>query len=95
MGQTQRLRSLGRIEGMPRLTAGGQAQGQERDVLLEQNGQHRLSPPPPLSAIPPAQPDRRPWSRRQGPQALLQPLVGLRADRIGAAPEHRRSGRDA
>ena len=95
MGQTQRPRSLGGIQRMARLAAGGQPQGQQRQILLEQDRQNRLIAAPPLPAIPPAEPDRRARRVRQMGQAPPQPGVGLRTDGIGTAPQHGRTGGDA
>ena len=95
MGQTQRLRSLGGIERMTGLATRGQPEGKQRHSLLPQEAQHRLVAIPPAAAVAPSQPDRGPGRVRQDAQAPPQPLVGLRADRIGAAPQHRRTGRDA
>ena len=95
MGQTQRPRSLRGIQRMARLAAGGQPQGQQRQILLEQDRQNRLIAAPPLPAIPPAEPDRRARRARQVGQAPPQPEVGLRTDGIGTAPQHGRTGGDA
>ena len=95
MGQTQRPRSLRGIQRMARLAAGGQPQGQQRQILLEQDRQNRLIAAPPLPAIPPAEPDRRARRVRQVSQAPPQPGIGLRTDGIGTAPQHGRTGGDA
>ena len=95
MGQTQRPRSLRGIERMAGLATRGQPQGQQRQILLEQDGQDRLIAAPPMPAIAPAKPDRRTRQASQVSQAPPQPGIGLRTDGVGTAPQHGWTGGDA
>lgn len=95
MGQGQRLRSLGGIERMAGLTAGGETDRQEWALTSLQHSQHLLIAILPAASIAPAEPHRPTGLLIEIPQTPAQPTIALLPHRISAAAQHRRGGRQA
>ena len=95
MGQGQRLRSLGGIERMAGLTAGGEADRHQWTLTSLQHSQHLLITILPATSIAPAEPHRPTGLLIEIPQTPAQPMLGLLPHRISAAAQHGRGSRQA